>query len=77
MWLILSKLHTILQRLLKNTLNKRDKKRRDEDKLVSSKTFSLVAKMAYVCLFLSMVVMRHWPLYQLDIKNAFLHGDLE
>jgi len=38
MWLILSKLHTILQRLLKNTLNKRDKKRRDEDKLVSSKT---------------------------------------
>jgi len=59
MWLILSKLHTILQRLLKNTLNKRDKKRRDEDKLVSSKTFSLVAKMAYVCLFLSMVVMRH------------------
>ena len=59
MSLILSKLHTILQRLLKNTLNKRDKKRRDEDKLVSSKTFSLVAKMAYVCLFLSMVVMRH------------------
>ena len=23
-----------------------------------------------------MVAMRSWPLYQLDIKNAFLHGDL-
>ena len=39
-------------------------------------TFSHVAKMAYVCLLLSMVVMRSWPLYQLDIKNAFLHDDL-
>ena len=40
-------------------------------------TFSPVAKMAFVCLFLSMVVAYCWPLYQLDIKNAFLHGDLE
>lgn len=24
-----------------------------------------------------MVVVRHWPLYQLDIKNDFLHGDIE
>ena len=23
-----------------------------------------------------MAAMRHWSLYQLDIKNAFLHGDL-
>ena len=23
-----------------------------------------------------MVVMRSWPLYQLDIKNVFLHGNL-
>lgn len=22
-----------------------------------------------------MVVLRHWPLYQLDIKNVFLHSD--
>lgn len=42
-----------------------------------SDTFSPMAKMAYVRLFLSMAAMRHWPLYQLDIKNAFLHGDLE
>nr|XP_009795432.1 PREDICTED: uncharacterized protein LOC104242127 [Nicotiana sylvestris] len=39
-----------------------------------SDTFSLVAKIASVRLFLSMAVVRHWPLYQLDIKNAFLHG---
>ena len=23
-----------------------------------------------------MTVMRSWPLFQLDIKNVFLHGDL-
>ena len=39
-------------------------------------TFSLVAKMASICLLFSMAAMRSWPLYQLDIKNAFLHGDL-
>ena len=39
-------------------------------------TFSPVAKMATVRLLLSMVVMRSWLLYQLDIKNAFLYGDL-
>ncbi|XP_070050111.1 uncharacterized protein [Nicotiana tomentosiformis] len=38
-----------------------------------SDTFSPVAKVASVRLFLSMVAVRHWPLYQLDIKNAFLH----
>ena len=40
-------------------------------------TISLVTKMASVRLFLSMAAMNHWPLYQLDIKNAFLHGALE
>ncbi|KAL6333817.1 hypothetical protein AAG906_029003 [Vitis piasezkii] len=39
-------------------------------------TFSHVAKIAYVRLLLSMVAMRSWPIYQLDIKNVFLHGDL-
>ena len=37
---------------------------------------SPVAKIAYVRLLLSMATMCSWPLYQLDIKNVFLHGDL-
>ena len=36
-----------------------------------SDTFSPVAKMSYVRLFLSIAAMHHWLLYQLDIKNAF------
>ena len=39
-------------------------------------TFSPVAKIASVCLLLSMAAMCSWSLYQLDIKNVFLHGDL-
>ena len=39
-------------------------------------TFSLVVKMTFVRLFLSMAAMSSWTLYQLDIKKAFLHGDL-
>ena len=40
-------------------------------------TFSPVAKITSVRLFLAIAVIRHWPLYQLDIKNAFLQGELE
>ena len=39
-------------------------------------TFSPIAKIASVRLLLSTAAMCSWPLYQLDIKNVFLHGDL-
>ena len=39
-------------------------------------TFSPMSKIASILLLLSMAAMRSWPLFQLDIKNVFLHGDL-
>ncbi|CAI8584052.1 unnamed protein product [Vicia faba] len=42
-----------------------------------SVTFSHVAKMASVRLLLAIAAIRHRSLHQLDIKNTFLHGDLE
>ena len=42
-----------------------------------SNTFSPVAKMRYVRLFISLATTHNWDLYQLDIKNVFLHGDLQ
>nr|GEU97603.1 ribonuclease H-like domain-containing protein [Tanacetum cinerariifolium] len=39
-------------------------------------TFSPVVKLAIVRTVLSLVVSRKWPIHQLDVKNAFLNGDL-
>ena len=39
-------------------------------------TISPVAKIASIRLLLSMAVIRSWLLFQLDIKNYILHGDL-
>ena len=40
-------------------------------------TFSLVAKLNTVRVLLSLAVNLDWPLLQFDVKNTFLHGDLE
>ena len=46
----------------------------DED---YSDTFSLVAKMTFVRFFISLSANHNWDLHQLDINNAFFHGDLQ
>ncbi|GJU50918.1 ribonuclease H-like domain-containing protein [Tanacetum coccineum] len=39
-------------------------------------TFSPVVKSGTIQTILSLAASRHWPVHQLDVKNAFLHGDL-
>ncbi|GJY18528.1 ribonuclease H-like domain-containing protein [Tanacetum coccineum] len=40
------------------------------------KTFNPVVKPATIRMVLSLAVSRKWPIHQLDVKNAFLNGDL-
>ena len=42
-----------------------------------SKTFSTIAKISSARILISLVANLGWPLLQLDVKNAFLNGDLK
>jgi hypothetical protein len=39
-------------------------------------TFALVARISSVCSLLAIAAVHQWPLFQMDVKNAFLNGDL-
>jgi hypothetical protein len=40
-------------------------------------TYSPVAKMTIVRAIIAMAIAKGWPLHQMDVKNDFLHGDLQ
>ena len=40
------------------------------------KTFAPIARITFVCSLLAIPAVHQWPLFQMDVKNVFLNGDL-
>jgi len=40
-------------------------------------TFAVVDRLTYVRCLIAVTTICHWPLYRMDVKNAFLNGDLQ
>ena len=39
-------------------------------------TFAPVANMDYIRLVLAIVASKHWEVHHMDVKSAFIHGDI-
>ena len=50
---------------------------RQKEGMDYKETFAPVIKMATFRIFLGVASARNWELHQMDVQNAFLHGDLE
>jgi hypothetical protein len=40
-------------------------------------TFSPIVKPAIIRTVLTIIASKNWPAYQLDVSNAFLHGNIQ
>jgi hypothetical protein len=45
--------------------------------LITNKTFAHVAKFVSICCILALVAIEDMEIHQMDVKTAFLNGDLE
>ena len=47
------------------------------ERIAYVETFAPVAKMVMVWIFLLVAAAKNWELHQMNVHNAFLHGDLQ